>query len=388
MQYGKVYNGAEEDAKRSQFNANSAVIEQHNAGESGLRLGYNQFTDMTHAEYKAAAGLGYKPAAERHAGLPHLGVHVHNGETLADTVDWTTNGAVTPVKDQGQCGSCWAFSSTGGMEGAWQLASNKLVSMSEQQLVDCARNQDMAGCNGGDMGAAFDWAKTQNIATEASYPYKGVDGTCQTSFSTAIPEGGVTGYKSVGQSTADLKSALNLGPVSVAIEADQFAFQLYSGGILEDTGGFLGSCGTNLDHGVLAVGYGEGYFKVKNSWGSSWGEAGYLQISDAGNTCGIHSDATYPVVSAAVEKEVEITLPFVPADKCSNKGDCGLAYQSCCLGFQAEGYPCGCHLADGGSGLTRGDCGDCGAAYTLCCAGFAAKGFSCTCDVSDSGAVV
>merc|ERR1712159_415236 len=110
----------------------------------------------------------------------------------------------------------------------------------------------------------------------------------------AIPKGSVTGYKNVEKSTAGLKSALNIGPVSVAIEADQMAFQLYSSGILSS------GCGTNLDHGVLAVGYGDGYFKVKNSWGSSWGEAGYLQISDKGNTCGIHSDASYPTVSASV----------------------------------------------------------------------------------------
>merc|ERR1712185_232904 len=123
----------------------------------------------------------------------------------------------------------------------------------------------------------------------------GQDGACDTSGCTvAIPKGSVTGYMTVGQSTTALKSALETGPVSVAIEADQMAFQLYSGGILSS------GCGTNLDHGVLAVGYGDGFFKVKNSWGSSWGANGYLQISDAGNTCGIHSDASYPTVSAAV----------------------------------------------------------------------------------------
>merc|ERR1711998_309568 len=126
------------------------------------------------------------------------------------------------------------------------------------------------------------------------YPYKGVDGSCKSSYTTAIPQGGITGYKSVGTSTNALKSAIQTGPVSVAIEADQMSFQLYSGGVLSS------GCGTNLDHGVLAVGYGSGYFKVKNSWGSSWGENGYLQISDSGNTCGIHSDASYPTVSASV----------------------------------------------------------------------------------------
>merc|ERR1712007_96818 len=177
-------------------------------------------------------------------------------------------------------------------EGAWQIASGSLTSMSEQQLVDCSTQN--SGCNGGSMELAFNFAGTTNVATESSYPYTARDGSCKSSYTTAIPRGGVTGYKSVGQSTADLKSALNVGPVSVAIEADQFAFQLYSGGVLKS------GCGTNLDHGVLAVGYTADAFKVKNSWGASWGENGYLQISTQGNVCGIHSEAQYPTVSASV----------------------------------------------------------------------------------------
>merc|ERR1712110_881345 len=205
--------------------------------------------------YRVAAGLGYKASALR--SLPHMGVHEWQGEELAASVDWTTQGAVTPVKDQGQCGSCWAFSTTGGLEGAWQISTGSLTSMSEQQFVDCAKSAG-AGCQGGDMGSAFQWAESQNVATESSYPYTARDGSCKSSFTTAIPSGGVTGYKSVGQSTNALKSALQTGPVSVAIEADQMAFQLYSGGVLSS------GCGTNLDHGVLAVGYESNAFKVKN----------------------------------------------------------------------------------------------------------------------------
>jgi len=300
--FQKVYNSDDEDAAhQAQFEINSAHIEEHNSQGESLQLGYNQFTDLTQEQYRRAAGLGFKASAERHGSAPNLGMHpTYAAADLAASVDWTTQGAVTPVKDQGQCGSCWAFSSTGGMEGAWQIASGSLKSLSEQQLVDCSKNGGNAGCNGGDMGAAFDFEKTTDVATEASYPYKGVDGTCSTTGSTAIPAGGITGYTSVGQSTSGLQSALMTGPVSVAIEADQLAFQLYNGGILENSGGLFHSCGENLDHGVLAVGYGDGFFKVKNSWGASWGESGYLQISSAGNTCGIHSDATQPTVSASV----------------------------------------------------------------------------------------
>jgi len=285
--YGKVYNG-DEDEHKATYEANMQWAADNSNDD--VQFGENQFADLTTEQYRAAAGLGYK--ANRNAGLAHLGVHEWNGEELAASVDWTTQGAVTPVKDQGQCGSCWAFSTTGGMEGAWQIGTGSLTSMSEQQLVDCSTQN--AGCNGGSMELAFNYAGTTTVATESSYPYTARDGSCKSSYTTAVPKGGITGYKSVGQSTNSLKSAIATGPVSVAIEADQFAFQLYSGGVLSS------GCGTNLDHGVLAVGYDDTSFKVKNSWGTSWGNNGYVQISQSGNTCGIHSDASYPTVSASV----------------------------------------------------------------------------------------
>jgi len=301
QEFQKKYEHDEEARRVQIFRENLSKIMQRNAEQSDYVLEVNEFADLSQAEF-ASQRLGTKIPANFMKGKASLGVHEWDGVALPTSVDWTTQGAVTPVKNQGQCGSCWSFSTTGALEGANFIANGKLVSLSEQEFVDCDTKVDQ-GCNGGLMDNAFTFAESNPVCTEASYPYTATDGTCteSTTCVAGIPKGGVSGYKDVAQTDNALMSAIAQQPVSVAIEADQLAFQFYSSGVL------TGTCGTNLDHGVLAVGYGtengKDYYKVKNSWGASWGMNGYVLIqrgaTQKGGKCGILLSASYPVVAQA-----------------------------------------------------------------------------------------
>merc|ERR1712216_887743 len=207
-------------------------------------------------------------------------IAVFDTTNLDASVDWTTKGAVTPVKNQGQCGSCWAFSTTGSTEGAYQIATGKLLSFSEQELVDCAGSYGNQGCNGGLMDNGFKYLESKGDALESTYSYTGKSGSCSSSKSSnpALAAGKVTSFNDVtSDSVPQMEAAVSKGPVSVAIEADQSGFQFYKSGV------FSGACGTNLDRGVLVVGYGtdggKDYWKVKNSWGTSWGKDGYIMVA-------------------------------------------------------------------------------------------------------------
>ena len=299
--YNKEYENFEEFENRFEIfrtNLNRIILHNDNSSQT-FKMEINQFADMTPEEFSTVRLNGYKKSHKKlfSSNFTCLSFKGTN-KTLPDTVDWRAK-AVTPVKDQGQCGSCWSFSSTGAMEGAWAIAKGQLISLSEQQLMDCSRGLGNQGCEGGDMDPSFQYViQSGGICAESEYKYKERDSNkCKnctvvakfTNCADVMPNNQLA-----------LKEAVANGPVSVAIEADASVFQFYSSGVLTDKG-----CGTNLDHGVLAVGYGEEngikYWLVKNSWSNSWGDEGYIKIARSESTndagiCGIAMDPSFPIV--------------------------------------------------------------------------------------------
>lgn len=263
------------------FANNDDIIESHNENkDSTYTLGHNQFSHMSFDEFKAYVRLGLDDVSEETEEADNILEATQDLTALPVSVDWSTKGAVTGVKDQGNCGSCWSFSATGALEGAYQIKYGSLVSFSEQNLVSCDTID--SACNGGLMNNAFTWTKSNGgLCTESGYPYTsgttGQKGTCYTTCTknTAVTPKSFTDVAK--NSDSALMTALVQQPVSIAIQANQPAFQSYKSGVL------TGTCGSNLDHGVLAVGYGTwsdgtDYYKVKNSWGTTWGMSGYILI--------------------------------------------------------------------------------------------------------------
>ncbi|XP_031502720.1 ervatamin-B [Nymphaea colorata] len=298
--YNRTYKDAHEKEKRFRiFRDNVRLIDSVNGRNLSYSLRENQFADMTDLEFKSTH-LGYRrPAAKRCHYHRREGTGFSNANApLPDSVDWRDGGAVTPVKNQGRCGSCWAFSAVAAIEGITKIRTGELLSLSEQQLVDCDVEGDNKGCKGGYMEAAFRYVQNSGgLAEEADYPYHGAGGTCNLDKASDVAAT-ITGYATVpsGNQTA-LQSAVANQPVSVAIDASGIFFQFYSAGV------FAGPCGDDLNHGVTVVGYGEKggrkYWTVKNSWGKGWGENGYIRMkrdaADRKGLCGIAMDASYPL---------------------------------------------------------------------------------------------
>jgi len=293
--YNKKYVTDDFFSRYEIFKANLDLIELHNS-QVGVTstMGVNQYSDMTSSEM-ASKMNGYIPRGSKKDVAP-----LKLSADAPASMDWREKGAVTAVKDQGQCGSCWSFSTTGSVEGAWFLAKGNLTSLSEQQLMDCSVPEGDNSCEGGLMDYAFQFIiDNKGICSEASYPYKAVDEKCQTTCTSVAT---ISSFKDVAfdeknpNSDDALMAALQLGPVSIAIEADQPIFQMYTSGVISGP-----SCGTNLDHGVLLVGYGTDaklgdYWIVKNSWNAQWGEKGYVRLARGQNECGMNSAASYPIV--------------------------------------------------------------------------------------------
>jgi cathepsin L len=288
--YNKNYDSEEEYFTRLRvFLDNLAYIRVYNSMDQNLVLGVGPFADLTTEEFRSR----FFPRPTESTAGPF---EDFAGLTAPSQVDWRTKGAVTPVKNQGQCGSCWSFSATGGMEGAWFLAGHTLVSLSEQQLMDCSGAFGNNGCNGGFYRQAYSYViANKGVTSESNYPYTAKDGTCNKTKAVQFAAVITSKVNVAGDNPTALQNAVAQQPTSVSVEADQPVWQHYTSGTIS------ANCGTNLDHDVLAVGYdttaSPPYWIVKNSWGTSWGLAGYLQIeiSSGKGVCGINMTPGYPV---------------------------------------------------------------------------------------------
>ncbi|KAJ0264471.1 cysteine protease RD21C [Hirschfeldia incana] len=338
----KNYNGLGEKDKRFEiFMDNVKFVQEHNSvPNQSYELGLTRFADLANEEFRA---IYLRSKMERTRDSVKTERYLHNvGDKLPEEVDWRAKGAVVPVKNQGSCGSCWAFSAIGAVEGINQIKTGELVSLSEQELVDCDTSYNQ-GCNGGLMDYAFQFIiNNGGIDTEEDYPYTATDDNICNADKKNTRVVTIDGFEDVPENENSLKKAVANQPISVAIEAGGKAFQLYKSGV------FTGTCGTALDHGVVAVGYGtlggQDYWIIRNSWGSNWGESGYIKlernIKDSSGKCGVAMMASYPTKSSSSNPPKPPPASPVVCDKsytCPAKSTC------CCLyEYKSKCYSWGC----------------------------------------------
>ncbi|XP_036969326.1 procathepsin L isoform X2 [Acanthopagrus latus] len=301
--HGVSYEEMDDLQRRVIWESNKRIIDDNNQGFlMGMRpftMAMNKYGDLTSREFRVLQGARINAQFVKRGKIVSSRRLRHNARMLdAKAVDYSKMGFVTEVKDQGYCGSCWAFSTTGAIEGQMYKKTGQLISLSEQNLVDCSKSYGTYGCNGAWMANAYDYVVNNGLQATSTYPYTSVD-TQPCYYDSSLAVAHIRDYRFIakGDEQALADAVATIGPITVAIDADHSSFLFYSSGIYDEP-----NCNpNNLSHAVLLVGYGteggQDYWIIKNSWGSSWGEGGYMRvIRDGRNTCGIASYALYPIV--------------------------------------------------------------------------------------------